>query len=219
MPMIFVDRHTRRDKRLLRLERELCRLWHAQWHAPIVPLERPYQRGWIKTFTLREDALHHPEVLVFRAVLPVVNQRLTSRRREFTARDGSVHVLRPRIIGAGEWQRLAWPISHQRLFAYGQWELEEIFPWTERCYRKSIRGFRLIRTWWLEEMIEPLMITHQRVELPEVRSRIAEIEAHFTHTLGRERLDRLHGRRARWHSRQPPSADQRHLAGRDDELD
>ncbi|WP_043588735.1 hypothetical protein [Geminisphaera colitermitum] len=42
------------------------------------------------------------------------------------------------------------------------------------------------------------MITHQRVELPEVRRRLAEIDAHMEHMRGRERLNRLHGRRNWW---------------------
>lgn len=196
--MIFADQYSVRDKRLLRLERELHRLWQAHRDAPIIPLERPYQRGWVKTFRLREDAWHHPEVAVFQAVLKVVNQVVHCSNREFVRRNSQPVVLRPKILDVREWKRLAWPISHQRLFGYGAWPVEDIFPWSACRYRDCIRGFRLLRTWWLDEYIQPRMITHQRVDLPEVRSRIAEIERHFEHDCGRERLDNLHGRRARW---------------------
>ena len=203
------DKYLMRDKRLLRLERELNRLHQAQWRAPIIPLEHPYQRGWVKTYQLREDALHHPEVTVYQAVLPVVNQRVTSRQRDFMQKNGVQQVLRPRIIPVCEWVRRPWPVSHQRLFAYGQWELENFYPWTNRRYRECIRGFRLMRTWWLEEIVGPLMITHQRVDLPEVRSRIAEIESYFTLNLGRERLNKLHGRRSRWRENDASASEQR----------
>jgi hypothetical protein len=196
--MHFQDKYAQRDKHLLRMERELSRLRKAQWHAPIIPLEHPYQRGWFKTFTLREDALHHPEGLVFKAVLAVVNQRVQSRTREFMRRNGDPIALRPRIIEPRDWRRLVWPISHQRLFAYGQWPVEDIYPWTEHYNRHSIRGFKLIRTWWLDELILPFMITHQRVDLPEVRSRITEIENHLRHRLGWERLQWLHGHHVSW---------------------
>ncbi|HEX2861517.1 MAG TPA: hypothetical protein VHN79_07745, partial [Lacunisphaera sp.] len=57
-----------------------------------------------------------------------------------------------------------------------------------------------------EEQILPHMITHQRVDLPEVRSRIAEIENHFRHRLGWQRLRNLWGRRARsWSEPRPPA--------------
>src|SRR5688572_30221528 len=91
--MPFHDKYASRDKHLLRLERELNRLRQAHWHAPVVPLEHPYQRGWVKTFTLREDALHHPEVLVFTTVLATVNDRIHSRMRDFVRRNGDAIIL------------------------------------------------------------------------------------------------------------------------------
>jgi hypothetical protein len=45
------------------------------------------------------------------------------------------------------------------------------------------------------------MITHRRVDLPEVRKRIAEIDAYFAHHRGRERLAWLHGHRLHWRGR------------------
>lgn len=217
--MHFRDKHAQRDKHLLRLERELTRLRKAQWHAPIIPLEHPYQRGWFKKFTLREDALHHPEVLVFKAVLAVVNQQVHSSSRNFTRRNGDAIILRPRIIEPRDWTRLVWPITHQRLFAYGQWPVEHIFPWSEHYRRHSIRGFKLIRTWWLDELILPYMITHQRVDLPEVRSRIAEIENHLRHRLGRERLLWLHGHHVRWRCGLDPAVVQRANVSSSDQCD
>lgn len=196
--MIFADKYSARDKHLLRLERELNRLCRAQGHAPVIPLEHPYQRGWFKTYRLREDAWHHPETLVFQAVLKVVNQTVHCANRDFVGRNDHPILLRPKIIPVCEWQRLVWPLGHQRLFAYGLWPMEEIYPWRLLHYRHSVRGFRLFRTWWLEEVTGPRMITHQRIDLPEVRSRIAEIESHLRHTCGRERLSTLHGQRVHW---------------------
>lgn len=210
--MRFHDKYAHRDKHLLRLERELNRLRNAQWHAPIVPLERPYQRGWVKTFTLREDALHHPEVLVFQAVLKVVNDRIISPTREFIRRNGEVIILRPRIIAPHHWPRLAWPVSHQRLFAFGRWPVEDIYPWTEHYFRRSIYGFKLLRSWWLNELVLPNMITHHRVELPEVRSRITEIEDHLRHRLGWSRLHRLHGQHVHRRYGEDPARVQRAMA-------
>jgi hypothetical protein len=203
--MRFTDKYAQRDKRLLRLERELNRLHRAQGDAPIVPLEHPYQRGWEKSFVLREDALHHPEAAVFSAVLAVVNQRVLSRNREFVSRHGHPIVLRPRIIPVGEWARRPWPFTHQRLFAYGRWQTDRFYSWSTHRYCEVEVGFKLFRTWWLEERLQPHMITHQRVELPEVRSRIAEIEAYLEANLGRCRLDWLHGR-SRWWRRIGPAS-------------
>lgn len=196
--MRYLDKHTARDKLLLKLERECHRLWQAQRDAPIVPLEHPYQRGWVKTYVLRNDALHHPDVGIFRTVLAVVNQKVHSRHRDFINRRGEEMELHPRKIRIGDWRKLAWPASHQRLFAFGHWRADEE-SWMPLRLRKLLPGFKLVRTWWMREDVQPFLITHQRVELPAVRKRLAEIESFMERTCGRRRLDRLHGRKNWWH--------------------
>ena len=196
--MRFADKHAKRDKGLLRLDRELRRLYHAQWNAPIIPLEHPYQRGWIKFYVVRKDALHHPKAEVFKAVLTEVNQHVHSLNREFVRRNGDSIVLRPDIVPVWRWNRLKWPASHQHLFALGTWPVENQFPLKPRRFRHQVYGFKLMSTWWLEESIQPFMITHQKVDLPDVRSRIAWIEAHFENQCGRQRLCWLRGSRFNW---------------------
>ncbi len=195
--MRFLDKYAARDKRLLALERELNRLYHAQAHAPIIPLERPYQRGWVKTYVLEERIAQRPDTSVFGSILTQVNQRVYSRARSFLNRAGHEILLRPRIIPTREWLKFAWPASHQRFFGYGSWKLDEE-PWTYAKWRRHITGFKLVHSWWLREDVQPHLITHQRVDLPEVRSRIAEIDAFFEATCGRQRLSRLHGRSQWW---------------------
>ncbi len=213
------DKHFKRDKQLLRLERELQRLNQARWNAPVIPLEHPYQRGWVKTFTLREDAWHHPDVRMFQAVLAIVNDQVRSRNREFSGYSGRPIMLRPKILDPRKWHRLNWPVNYHRLFACGWWPVDDLSPWSDRCGRNHVYGFKLVRDWWLEEVVGPHMITHQRVELPEVRARAAEIENHLRARLGWEKLTRLHGRRTRWRGEPDPAATQRANAACADQYD
>ena len=198
--MPFFDKYAQRDKHLLRLERELARLGEAQENAPVIPLEHPYQRGWVKTYALRPDALHHPDAAIFQALLAVVNECVHSRNREFRRRNGDQLELHPRIVPPQEWIRRAWPVRYHQWFAYGSWRVEETWGWAWRGYPRHVVGFKLTRGWWLEEEVRPHMITHRRVELPAVRSRIAEIEAHLEARLGWYRLHWLHGKHSRWRS-------------------
>lgn len=195
--MRFLDKHTARDKELLRLEREYNQLHRALNDAPVVPLAEPYQRGWSKTYVLREDIRRRNDVAVFRTVLAALNQRIWSRERDFILPDGQTYRLRPRIILPLEWKRLPWPASHRRLFAYGPWE-EEFLPRRSFRRRRLVVGFSILNPWWMEEDVQPWMITHQRGELPEVRRRMTEIETRMEHTRGWERLGRLHGRKNWW---------------------
>lgn len=188
--------HAARDKHLLRLDRERRRLWKAQGDAPAIPLEHPYQRGWLKTYILAERVLQRPDAAVFPAMLRAVNREVYSRNRTFVDHLGPIE-LHPLIIEQRQWLKLAWPASHRRWFGYGMWR-----DTNGRCHawrRTWIQGFKLMHPWWLEETILPRMITHQRVDLPEVKSRLAEIEAYLTHTAGRNRLHHLYGRSRWWH--------------------
>ncbi len=200
--MRYLDKHTALDKALLRLEREHDQLWRALRDAPVIPLAEPYQRGWFKTFVLREDIRRRPDVAVFRTVLATVNRGLWSRDSSFLHPDGNPMGLRPRIIPPLEWNRLGWPASHRQFFAYGHWQ-DETYPctWFKRRLRsrRLYIGFSVRNPWWLEEDVRPWMITHQRVELPAVRRRLAEIDNHMKTILGRERLGCLHGRKNWWY--------------------
>ncbi len=195
--MRHLDKHAARDKHLLRLEREQERLWRALRDASVVPLEKPYQQGWTKTYALERDVLRRPDAWVFGCVLRIVNRMVWSRERDFLDRNGDPIVLRPRIIPPREWERLGWPASHTRLFSYGHWEDEmELRPWFRKRSRRI--GYAVRRPWWLREDVQPRMITHRRVALPAVEKRLAEIDAYFRHHLGRERLAWLHGHSLRW---------------------
>lgn len=206
--MRFLDKHGQRDKRLLALEREVNRLYRAQYHAPVIPLERPYQRGWVKSYVLEERVRRRLDAPMFEAILRAVNQRVYCRDRNFVNRQAHPVVLRPRVIPVREWLKLAWPASHQRYFGYGCWRLDDR-PWTPVKYRSHITGFKLVQLWWLREDIQPHLITHQKVDLPDVRSRIAEIETLFNETNGRARLDWLHGRSRWWRRFQHTARDLR----------
>lgn len=203
-----IEKHEVRDKTFRRLEREYERLSRASNNAPIVPLEHPYQRGWVKTYGLRRDVLRRPDVAAFQAALELVNQRVYARDRTFCRLNGDRISLHPRIVPVREFLKLGWPASHRRLFAYGHWRLDEERRWPVR-YSRFVLGFKVARDWWLEESIQPHLITHRRVDLPEVKERIAEIEAYLTARCGWARLRRLHGRRVWWRDDGPTLADRR----------
>jgi hypothetical protein len=136
---------------------------------------------------------------MFREMLRAVNQRVYSRNREFRSARGFPIVLGTRRISLHRWAKLDWPASHQRFFRLGCWRIaDEEFRRSQPCHRVWRRGYKLETDWWLREDMQPAMITHQRVALPDVESRLAEIEAVMTRVCGWDRLQRLHGRSWRW---------------------
>jgi hypothetical protein len=191
------DKYLSSDKQLLRLEREAWRL-HRAWHdAPVVPLERPYQRGWTKTYVLADGIDRRRDAPIYRSILAVINRRVYSRDRSFVLRrTGEPIVLRPRVLHRREMEQYGWPPQHLALFELGTWLITEAPSWI-RWGRGHFLGYKLVRNEWLREEVQPHLVTHRRVLLPEVESRLAEIESFLTRTCGRYRLDWLRGR-SRW---------------------
>jgi hypothetical protein len=197
--MRLFDKHFACEKNLRRLEREAKRLWQVRRDTPLVPLEQPYQRGWFKTYVLDSRIAHRADAPMFHEMLRAVNQRVYSRNREFRSARGFPIVLGTRRISLHRWAKLAWPASHQRFFRLGCWRIDdEEFRQSQPRLRAWRRGYKLEIDWWLREDIEPAMITHQRVALPEVETRLAEIESALRRVCGWDRLHRLHGRSWRW---------------------
>ncbi len=193
--MRFLDKHFACGKKLRRLEREAKRLWQVRRDTPLVALEQPYQRGWFKTYVLDARVAHRADAPMFREMLRAVNQRVYSRNREFRSARGFPIVLGTRRISLHRWTKLNWPARHKQFFRLGCWRIDdEEFRRSQPRHRAWRRGYKLEIDWWLREEIQPAMITHQRVALPEVESRLAEIEALMTRVCGWNRLQRLHGR-------------------------
>jgi hypothetical protein len=61
------------DKQLLRMERELERLQGIQDNQPVVPLEKPYQKGWIRKFILRPDVAKSDRAVFYQEILDKIN--------------------------------------------------------------------------------------------------------------------------------------------------
>ena len=205
--MRFLYKHHSRDKQLLRLEREAWRLRAARRDAPLVPLERPYQRGWIKTYVFADGIDRRRDAPILRAILAVVNRRVYSRDRSFVhRRTGEPIVLLPRVLHVRVMEHYSWSPQHRALFELGTWLIYDAPAWI-RWGRGRALGYKLVQTHWLREDVQPHLVTHLQVRLPEVESRLAEIESFLTRTCGRRRLDRLRGRSQWWHRMTESRAD------------
>jgi hypothetical protein len=196
--MRYLNKHANREKELRRLDRERGRLWHATREAPLVPLEHPLQRGWMKTYVLAKGIDRRPDAAIFRSMLAAVNQRVYSDERSFVDRfTGRPIALQPRLLSFDELESHGWPVSHRRFFERGPWRINGVLVRAADRVDGSAT-YKLVRTWWLREEVQPDLITHRRVDLPDVETRLAEIEARLTHTCGQDRLTRLYGSSHWW---------------------
>ena len=191
------------DKALILLMEERGRLLRAKWNAPYVELEEPFQRGWVRFFVLNAKAKHKKDAKSLEELLGYFNSKQHSRRRDFRVRQGRskkwipMEQKLPRLH-VHEILRRNIP---ERLFRYLlNFKFEPLrdrnnaeklrragYPWKFGIYDPSL----------FELVIEPYLVTHQKIVMPEVESRLSEIERTLDRSAGWQRYARLKGHR-RW---------------------
>ncbi|GAA5478851.1 hypothetical protein [Haloferula helveola] len=201
-------------KKVRALHRERRQLWRATRDAEVVPLEKPYQRGWLRSFRWSETARGRKDFDDFEGLLALFQCEQWSRFSDFRP---------PR------W--LTWT-GRMRWAPYLKFKPRELLRrcespgWTryfEISSRRPVEGSGHLRSliaigWggvvrfshpeWLVPRIEPFMVTHRRIVQPEAEARLAEIqrwidrhggEAVFMRALEERRwleIDDRHRRRA-----------------------
>jgi hypothetical protein len=56
-------------------------------NLPLIPLENPYQQGWVRYFVLREDVLRSPNAAFFQDLLTKINTYHYSNIKSFSTKE------------------------------------------------------------------------------------------------------------------------------------
>ena len=187
------------DKALRKTILEDRRLSRALWNAPAVPLEQPYQRGWYRFLVLSERAGRRPDFEQLEELLEFVNHKQYCRKKKFLQycprRKREVEENhRPRRFEFWELLRLKLP---DHLFKYFRQSNSFRAINREMLRELPMRGwlgkFEVNCEHLFESVVAPYIVTHQKVDIPEVRSRLDEIEAYLEQTQGWARYHNLTG--------------------------
>ena len=187
------------------LHRERRQLWRVILDAEVVPLDKPYQRGWVRSFQWSEIARGRKDFDDFEGLLALLQCEQWSRFSDFRP---------PRWL---TWTgRMKWAphLKFKPRELLGRCEFPRWTRYFEISRRRPVEGTGHLRLlisagWggvvrfshpeWLVPRIEPFMVTHRRIVRPEAEARLAEIrrwidrhggEAVFTRALeGRRWLE------------------------------
>ncbi|MDF1660017.1 MAG: hypothetical protein P1U58_20555 [Verrucomicrobiales bacterium] len=194
----------REEKALLHLVEERQKLSRVLWGAPLVELEKPYQRGWYREFELTDAAKRRKDADRLEELLTLVNRVECCRHGKFLCYDQDFKKRVPKKHGLKrfrlcEFRKLSLPNS-----LYGYFRLTGTFrPLTKEFVEElpaRWSGKVVVRcSHYFASVTKPLIITQQRVDMPRVRSRIDEIENHFERSNGWGRYRRLRGESWRWY--------------------
>jgi len=72
------------DKQLLYISRQETGLYKQIRSLPMAPLKKPYQRGWKRSFVLREDVARNAQAAFYAALLLKVNTTEYAPAKDFT---------------------------------------------------------------------------------------------------------------------------------------
>ena len=167
-------RSLRSHKRIVREDhekylRECCdrhaELEKRRRNLPLVPLEKPYQKGYVRFFVVREDVKRSKSGDFFEALLKKINTYQYADNRKFQKKKKR------------RGKRIYIPLK-QELRSFSQWEWEEqcrkgrftpreqaLFGKMEYYCHRSKRFetyYEFIDKWRFELRVKPNMITHYR---------------------------------------------------------
>ena len=188
-----------RDKHLLSLYKEYNKLNSLQREAPLVELDEPYQRGWVRSFRLREDAQRREDRDTLLEILERVNVKQYCRKGTFMQKNrktGKVVPIghNPKRYSRKQWSELDWKEEYRKYFDMrlvseqnikGEWVLNQRFVF--------------IYPFYFESYIEKYFITHRRVATPEVDSRLEYVSRFLDNPTEWGRIHRLKGWKHNWH--------------------
>ena len=186
------------DKVLIQLAKERRELWEIQSNAPLVRLDKPYQRGWTRSFALTEEVTRRKDAERFKALLKYVQCIHYSQQRHFMEK---IHWrskrLRPRkhrlkIFTAYTALKLKIP---EDLLSYLVTQKRRPISTRSRLRELMFSGYKgqikVRHPHYFISVTEPYMITHRRVALPDVDRRLAEVEFILEQEANRGRLYNL----------------------------
>jgi hypothetical protein len=195
-----LDRKSAVTKKLLAWEREYRDLSRISWEAPLVPLAQPYPRGWERWFEWTPEALSRVDAAHLSVLLEGLQNREISRWPDFRRDRGRSRKVVTVPHELPRWS--LWGFMHLRLPAelWGYFETHHHVPLSQLGLLEELRATRwggpisFRHPQWLVSRVGCHWITHQRVAMPEVESRLSEIDAWMEWSCGWQKLRRLHGR-------------------------
>ncbi len=163
------------DKKLLAMHRELDALYERDRNLGYEALVPPIQRGWKRSFVLREEFERSRDAAFYIELLKKINTVEYSYRRDFKKkkkrRGRKVHVERPQYLKTlSEWELTRLKLTERERMCFA----EVIEPTHRRHEWKKIYVFQ--EPWRYRLKTEPNLITKVRVFDSLLKQEIAQLE-------------------------------------------
>ncbi len=162
-----------KNKALLSAVTEMDALNKITRDAPWIKLPKPIQTGWTKTLDLRDDCKNRSDAHIYREILEKVKVNAFCRKQDFLDRKGYPIKAGVRIIRTNEWEKLGWPEHYKKYFFFGVHEIGSSY-FGQTYYAE---GYKFWQRFYFVDKVVPHFITHTQAKLPEIETRISELDS------------------------------------------
>lgn len=155
-------------------------LYSKKRNIALLPLEKPYQKGFVRFFVLRDDVLYSKEADFFQDILKVINTYMYSENRKFQKKirkyGKKIKIDRPQRIHGIDVRTWLDPklelTDRQRLYFR---KVTEYCPIDEQVKT----SYQFIEPWRFRLKIRPHIITHYKPIIGELEREIEEISKYL----------------------------------------
>ncbi|MCD0467489.1 hypothetical protein [Flavobacterium sp. ENC] len=151
------------EKHLVQLAKRKHAIYLAIKELPLIELEEPYQKGWVRFFVVRKDVLHSAEAMFYVNVLEKINTFQFSNQKTFANRkkQSGKKTDHPREqflakISVSEWNANKPGLTDKEKSCFTRIE-----KWSDRwrCFKTY---YEFTESWRFVFKIEPNIITHKK---------------------------------------------------------
>jgi hypothetical protein len=190
------------EKQLIQLSKFENKLWKERNNLPFVPLEKPYQKGWERSFFLREDVARLSNADFYKLLLNKINTYQYSQDKTFKKRKRKyrkyVFHEKPHLLK--EFSECEWTSSKLKLSDKEKSLFEKQEVW---CIFK--RGFKVSyvfkESWRFVLKIKPNIITHKKMIDEILEQELAEIDNYITKNNLRVKMNKIRCGNSKYYSR------------------
>jgi hypothetical protein len=180
------------DKQLLRIYKLKKTLFQQKLSLPLVPLAEPYQRGWKRTFILREDVARSKHADFYRDLLKKVNTVEYSHNKGFTKKKRRkrkrVYEVRPQHLR--EFYTWEW-VDPKCKLTDAEKALFSIKEYWCRQQKTIITKYVFTEPWRFVLQVRPDIVTHKKMVDEVLESAIQQLDNQIERNHLRPVMNRL----------------------------
>lgn len=180
------------EKQLIQLRKLEVELWKKRQDLPLVPLTTPYQKGWQRSFVLREDITRSNDSSFYTVLLEKINTVQFSSEKSFKKKKKRKrkHVYVEKLQSLKEFSESEWRSPKLELTEKEKIHFYKRERWCPNCKRYKIH-YVFREPWRYVFRVRPNMITHTKMIDTVLESEIQLLDNYITNLNLRYKINKL----------------------------